>query len=67
MIDPQDEYRTIPKVDYKSLQWRLYHTMSACYGWLDPKHPKQAELRTQINNLIREYEESQVAAHKRRN
>jgi hypothetical protein len=67
MTDPQDEFRSLPKVDYKSLTYRLYYTMSACYGWLDPKHPRQAELRNQINQLIREYEASVTAAHRSRN
>jgi hypothetical protein len=66
MHDP-DEYRTLPKVNYKSLEYRLYYTMSACYGWLDKNHPRQAELMKSINELIREYEASVTSAHRQRN
>ena len=67
MNENDPDYRTLPKVNYKSLEHRLYATMSSCYGWLDPNHPRQAELRERINELIREYEASVTAAHRRRN
>jgi len=67
MTDPHDKHRSLPKVNYASLEYRLYSTLSATYGWLDPKHPRQAELQNRINELIREYEASVTTAHRNRN
>lgn len=62
-----EEYRTLPKVNYRSLEHRLYSTMAACYPYLDKSKPIQAELQQRIDELIREYESSVTQAHKRRN
>jgi hypothetical protein len=67
MNENDPDYRTLPKVNYRSLEHRMYSTLAACYSWMDKTHPRQAELRERIDELIREYEESVTAAHRRRN
>ncbi len=41
MTDPHEEFRSLPKVDYASLEYRLYRLASACYAYLDANDPKQ--------------------------
>jgi hypothetical protein len=65
-MDPYEE-RSLPKVDYKSLEWRMYHALSACYSYLDENDPKQKALKQLCNDLPREYEERAMRNHKERN
>lgn len=55
------------KVNYRSLDYRLYSTLSSCYGYLDKDHARQAALREKISQLLKEYESSVIEAHNRRN
>lgn len=67
MTDPHEEFRSLPKVDYNSLEWRMYHALSACYPYLDAKDPRQAKLKQLANDLPREYEERAMRNHSQRN
>jgi len=66
-MDIPDPQRSLPKVDYSSLEYRMYHTLSACYGYLDEKDPRQAKLKQLCNDLPAEYERRAMEQHKRRN
>jgi hypothetical protein len=65
--DPYEENRSLPKVDYASLEYRLYRLASACYAYLDANDPKQKALKQLCNDLPQEYEERAMRNHKERN
>ena len=66
MTDPYEK-RSVPKVNYASLEYRMYHTLSACYRYLDEKDPRQAALKKLCNDLPQEFEETAMRNHKERN
>ena len=51
MTDPYDQYRSLPKVNYNSLEYRMYYTLTRCYGYLDENDPRQKALKQLCNDL----------------
>ena len=67
MTDPYDQYRSLPKVNYNSLEYRMYYTLTRCYGYLDENDPRQKSLKQLCNDLPAEYEQRAMQQHKERN
>lgn len=65
-LDPYEE-RSVPRVDYLSLEYRLYQLAVACYRYLDANDPKQAALKKLCNDLPYEFEETRFRNHRERN
>lgn len=67
MKDPYDQYRSIPKTDRNSLEYRLYYTLCDCRQVLDPNRKNVEALKATIDSLVVEYETSKRENHLRRN
>jgi hypothetical protein len=67
MTNPYEEFLPSPKVNYKSLEYRLYHLATACIRYLDENDPRQAKLKKLCNDLPAEYERRVMQNHNERN